>query len=91
MAGSCSSCLGPVLRIVVVQAHRLKKEECALGVAEGTSSSISDVCRSNNRTDNQANEDGQHDEVEYCITPDPSLSKLGLLHGVDGWSNLSTI
>jgi len=38
----------------------------------------------------QGKEDDEQDEVDDGISPDTSLSQFGLLHGVNGWADLST-
>lgn len=39
--------------------------------------------------DEKGDEEDQEDKIEHCVAPDAAFAKLGLLHRVDWWTNLS--
>lgn len=86
---SCTSSHGAV-GVVIVEVVRLNKIEGQ--TAEGIADRVGwHVLASHNRASNQSDENDEKGEVEDGVTNHTSASKLGLLHRVDGRSDLATV
>lgn len=87
------------LGVVETTVHGLEKEHgvgCARRrEADSAPQAFADCLVHTQSLDNQGtrdedDENDQHDEIENGETDDTSLPELGLLKGVDGWTDLTT-
>jgi len=83
----CSARLSPAPCIVVVQAGRLEQDKFANRFLKVLNR---DVFACNDRSNDQYKEDNQHNKVKDSIAENATPPELGLLHRVNGGSDLTT-
>lgn len=80
---SCT-CFSAAVRVVIVLSSWLKKV-CAVQQVQ-----FGDVLACDDRPNDETNEDNKHHKIQDCVAENTSPPKFGLLHGVDGWADLTT-